>query len=64
MSLDQGYSHDVTWARILSCVEAKYLLGASCGTEGNVDEAVFESIGLLPRHAYSLLGAVEYESTK
>lgn len=51
---EEPVDYDVLWAQLLSSREAGFLLGASCGKDEIANE-VFESVGLVQDHAYSIL---------
>jgi calpain-15 len=47
---------NIVWAKLLSAREARFIMGCSCGA-GNrpVNEEEYKKMGLMSRHAYSLL---------
>ncbi|KAI1711398.1 calpain family cysteine protease domain-containing protein [Ditylenchus destructor] len=47
---------DLVWAQLLSAMEARFLMGCSCGAgKRHVDEEKYKKMGLMSRHAYSIL---------
>ena len=50
---------EMIWARMLSMKEAGYAMGASCGRTDIKEDNLFTNMGLLPRHAYSVLNVKE-----
>lgn len=49
-------AYDLIWAQLLSAREAAFLMGCSCGAgKREVDETMFQRVGLMSRHAYSIL---------
>jgi calpain-15 len=60
---EEPIDKDMIWVRLLSMKDAGYIMGASCGRL-NVEDAVFQSYGLFPRHAYSVLGVREVNNNR
>ncbi|GFR92839.1 calpain-D [Elysia marginata] len=62
---DEETCPDVIWAKLLSCRDLKFLMGASCGggtMKANNEE--FSQMGLRARHAYSILDVQDLEGNK
>lgn len=53
------------WAQLLSSREAGFLMGCSCGAGKRApDEAEFRRVGLMPKHAYSILDVREIDNQR
>lgn len=47
---------NIVWAKLLSCREARFIMGCSCGAGSRpVNEEEYKRMGLMNQHAYSLL---------
>uniref|UniRef100_A0A914WD44 Calpain 15 n=1 Tax=Plectus sambesii TaxID=2011161 RepID=A0A914WD44_9BILA len=62
---DETYDHDMVWVKLLSAREATFLMGCSCGAgRRQLPESAYEKVGLLSRHAYSLLDVKEVNGAR
>uniref|UniRef100_A0AC34Q7Y7 Calpain-15 n=1 Tax=Panagrolaimus sp. JU765 TaxID=591449 RepID=A0AC34Q7Y7_9BILA len=56
---------EMIWARLLSAKEANFLMGCSCGAGRRaVNDEEHKRIGLMSRHAYSILDVKQYDGAR
>ncbi|XP_013069901.2 calpain-D-like [Biomphalaria glabrata] len=56
---------DLIWAKLLSCRDLNFLMGASCGGGNmNAKEEDFAQVGLRSKHSYSILDIQDLEGNK